>query len=257
MEYTVGTDENGRPKAEHITAVGGGWIAVPRREDGEGAVPRRARGRGSGEPSKNVEEAAVQEEKEEAPAPPAGRKPRRRQPGRAAPTNRRTSPPTTSRKASFWHSALSEEVKDVLGTKNVPMKFSSMDIAVEGKARIKLGNDGYATCVNVNGTIAEGSFESDAEGNVTLTWDRCIALDPVTKTWGAAEAKEEVLPSHVSLVADSVTSVQAGDEVAKLWKEDETVPDPKDVLEEHGFAMRRVFWAPPGQGRRGRGWGNK
>jgi len=272
VEYTLGNDEDGRPKAEHITAVGGGYIEVPaRREHNGGRVSsggdsggarrtrrgRKAAGENKGAAEDQREAAPAEaEEKEESAAGGGGRKNRQRRHGRGAGHN--GSPPlSSSRQASYWHYQLSDAVKDALVAKNVPLKFSSMDIAVGGKARIKLGNEGYAACVNVNGTIAEGKFESDADGNVTLTWNRCIALNQETKTWEVcdiASVAADVVPLQVLLVADTVTSVQVGDEVAKVWKDDETVPDPKEVLEANGFAMRRVFWAPPGQGRRpGRG----
>jgi cold shock CspA family protein len=316
VEYTVGKDENGRPKAEHITAVGGGYITLPPRrtsagagasqqkEEGEVAAPegdgaiqegaatateKTGRHRRGGRPSsKNtvapdhtdelVQTTAPEEEEEEEDEEVEnlknGRKNNKNMPSRSSRGARQSgrggarAPAVVNDKdgpnfkkdaaAIYWHSALSDPVKQsLINEKNISLKMSYLDLALDNTVRIKLGNEGYATCVHVDGVIAEGKFalENVDDGSISFIWERCIALSDSEdgKNWVAEENPNNLstkVPRTLSLQADNVTAVHIGDDVAKVWKDDETVPDVRKVLEDNGFAMRRVFWVPPRFGRR-------
>ena len=56
------------------------------------------------------------------------------------------------------------------------MRQSSLLIQVE-KARIKFGPDGYAALAHADGIMAEGSFTSDKDGKITLTWKNMLKFD--------------------------------------------------------------------------------
>jgi hypothetical protein len=160
--------------------------------------------------------------------------------------------------AAYWHSALSDSVKQTLiNEKNIPLKMSSLDLALDKTVRIKLGNEGYATCVHIDGVIAEGKFTlvNPDDGSVSFVWERCIVLNDGDdgKVWVAEENLNNLppkVPPALSLLAENVCAVHVGDEVAKVWKDDDTVPDARKVLEDNGFAMRRVFWVPQRYGHR-------
>jgi len=308
VEYTVGKDDSGRPKAEHITAVGGGYITLPPRrssagagashikdEGGDEAEPeadgaiqegaatateKSGRSRRGGRQSSKTPASTVApdmtdglveptgpEEEEEGENNKNGRKSDKNMPARPPRGARQSGRGTRTANvvnetegtnfkkdaaAAYWHSALSDSVKQTLiNEKNIPLKMSSLDLALDKTARIKLGNEGYATCVHIDGVIAEGKFTlvNAEDGSVIFTWDRCIVLNDGDdgKVWVAEENLNNLpskVPRELSLKAENIFAVHVGDEVAKVWKDDDTVPDARKVLEDNGFAMRRVFWVP-------------
>mmetsp|Transcript_18238 Transcript_18238/g.25946 ORF Transcript_18238/g.25946 Transcript_18238/m.25946 type:complete len:383 (-) Transcript_18238:246-1394(-) len=277
IEYTVGIDDSGRPKAEHVTAPGGGYISLPPRrttvdpegeeeegatstnQEGTSAAPKRRRARRGAKTSKKVDaddlagdEDVVETTQEgddknnNTTAANGGEKiTRPSRSGRAAKKS------AEAKTASFWHNELSESVKDYLvNEKKFSLKLSAIDVALNDLARIKLGNEGYSTCVHLDGYIAEGTFiltDADA-GTISFTWERCIALEgndaDDTKQWVTIENVSSKVPSTMSLLTDNISTVNVGDDVAKAWHGDETVPDPRKILQTSGFAMRRVRWVP-------------
>mmetsp|Transcript_6487 Transcript_6487/g.9490 ORF Transcript_6487/g.9490 Transcript_6487/m.9490 type:complete len:269 (+) Transcript_6487:202-1008(+) len=135
VEFSIGHDDDGKPKAESVTAPGGGPCTGPKR-------PRHRRKKGAG---------AV-----------AGEEPGLSAAGVPAPEPQ-----------PIWHHELSEQVKEALREKNISTATGTIDISV-GPARIKLGTRSYASLAHADAILAEGSFECDPDGNAIFHWQRAL-----------------------------------------------------------------------------------
>ena len=118
VEFTLGKDEDGKVKAENVTAPGGGPCTGPR--------SARRRGRDGRRGIAGDSEGA---ETDDAPAPRGNR-------GKNSRKNTPKAPPQP-----FWHEILTAEVKEALVTKGIRHSTGTIDVAV-GSARIKLGTRG-------------------------------------------------------------------------------------------------------------------
>uniref|UniRef100_A0A7S4IG27 CSD domain-containing protein n=1 Tax=Odontella aurita TaxID=265563 RepID=A0A7S4IG27_9STRA len=179
VEFSVGHDDDGKAKAENVTAPGGGYVTGPRRP------PRRT-------PKKDAhddggDEAAEGKEGEEK-ASGGGRKGGRhrgpRQRGERAP------PPP------HWHNVLKDDVKNTLEDKGMRTSTGTIDVS-RGTARIKLGTRGYSSMADSRAILAEGSFECDADGNVTFGWKRAMKFDG--GDWKKIDEKGDELPHAFNL----------------------------------------------------------
>jgi len=214
VEFTIGYDQDGKPKAENVTGVGGGVCQGPRKPR------RRRRGQGEGQAEGAGGQAHV--------SIPA-------------------SQPQAKVVQPVWHDDLKEEVKDVLDQKGMARVTGTLDIAI-GDARIKLGTRGYASVAQMNKTIAEGSFSCDQAGHglITLEWKRAIQFGP-DDVWDAVDRHGlDSLIAMVSLLDQDVKAVGLEENMTSLVGED--LPDPKSALEAAGFEMRRVVLATKKRG---------
>mmetsp|Transcript_17165 Transcript_17165/g.28515 ORF Transcript_17165/g.28515 Transcript_17165/m.28515 type:complete len:266 (+) Transcript_17165:66-863(+) len=135
VEFEIVNDENGKLKADNVTAPGGGPCTGPRRQRTREKKPDgEANGGGGGGTKKNGS-------KKPAVAP--------------------------------WHDSVTDEVKESLTTKGIKHTTGTVDVST-GKQRIKLGTGGYVSMAHGDGILAEGSFESDESGSVTFTWAHII-----------------------------------------------------------------------------------
>lgn len=160
VEFAITEDESGKPKAEDVTAPGGGNCSGPKK-------PRRRRRKSK---AKGGGDGAVAGENEE-------KKVTQPQP--------------------HWHEKLTDAVKASLDAKDIVRTAGTLDVA-SGSARIKLGTKGYTSLAHSDGILAEGAFECDADGNVSFTWDRALTCD--NGEWKAGDADASELPSSLSLV---------------------------------------------------------
>ena len=256
VEFALGKDdgEDGKVKAEDVTAPGGGPVKAP---NNAARRPRRRRGGGRGGAKAEAGAAGDEEggqdggdgggdryqDGEEAGGAAAGGGGEgaggegggtRR--GRGAGSGRRAAP---REKRSHWHEgALSEDVKKVLTDKSIRTSTGTLDISF-GDARIKLGTRSYSSVAHAAGLLAEGSFECDADGNVTLEWKRAIKFDMDSAEWHGCDAKDSPeLPTSLAVVDDSVGAVGTDETAATLWGDGPV--DPREALEENEFEMRRV-----------------
>lgn len=217
VEFGIGLDDEGKVKAENVTAPGGGFCTGPR-------VPRRHRGNRQprNENSEGGEyDAGAGEEGME-----GGERHHR------APAQK--SPPETP-----WHDSLTNDVKTTLSEKGIRTITGTLDVAL-GSARIKLGSRGYASMAHADGILVEGSFSFDVNGSIAVDWKNAIEFDVVNNEWKALEDFEnhpEIMTS-VSLMDDSVIAVGAQETMETLMGDGPT--NPKSALEENGFQMRRV-----------------
>jgi cold shock CspA family protein len=206
VEFETGLDENGKIKAENVTAVGGGPCTGPHmnRRNRRGRRPRNAED-GEGEA---YDEAGA----EETPRPPP---------------------------ELPWHDSLSDDAKASLSEKNIRTNTGTIDISL-GSARIKLGTRGYASMCHADGIVVEGSFSSDIDGMITFEWKRALEFDPTDAVWKPVldmDNHPEIL-SSVYLTDDEVGTVGEEENMGSLMGDSPT--DPRSALEENGFEMRRV-----------------
>lgn len=75
-----------------------------------------------------------------------------------------------------WHDVLVEGVKESLTTKGIKHSTGTVDVSID-KHRIKLGTRGYVSMASADGILAEGKFESDENGAVTLTWEHVLKFE--------------------------------------------------------------------------------
>lgn len=211
VEFTLGKDEDGKVKAENVTAPGGGPCTGPR--------SARRRGRDGRRGIAGDSEGA---ETDDAPAPRGNR-------GKNSRKNAPKAPPQP-----FWHEILTAEVKEALVTKGIRHSTGTIDVAV-GSARIKLGTRGYSSMVHADGILTEGSFTCDESGATKFEWKHALKFSDEWKAYDDISS----LISELSLMDDNVVSVSTDETPESLWGDKPT--DPRSALEANGFEMRRVI----------------
>lgn len=161
VEFQVGYDEDGKPKAENVTAPGGGPCTGPRKLRTH--QNRRRRHHTSQKNDVNGEMGGVGGGETTTTSGEDGK-------ASTAPRKKEPQP--------LWHDALSEEVKMALSDKSIRTSTGTLDISY-GNARIKLGTRSYSSIANEDGVLAEGSFECDADGHAEFEWKRAIRFTDV------------------------------------------------------------------------------
>lgn len=210
VEFIIGKDEEGKIKAENVTAPGGGPCTGPRSSRRRGWKSRRKEKKREGSSSNGQinEGEGKSEEVREVRAP-----------------------------KSPWHHILNEDVKSAMEAKGIRTKTGTIDIAV-GSARIKLGTRSYSSMAHADGILAEGTFDCDSGGHATFEWKHCIRYDKGEGAWKPFDVNSpELLPS-LALSDDSVVAVRPEETAVTLWGDGPT--DPRSSLKENGFAMRHV-----------------
>lgn len=220
VEFEIGVDEDGKPKAENVTAPGGGPCTGPRKQRNPHRRRRRER-KHEGDDENNVDHGG--ENGHTGDDNMAGEK---KQPHRGRERREREPQP-------MWHDILSEEVKQALKDKGIRTSTGTIDISC-GKSRIKLGTRGYASLADEDGILAEGSFECDADGHATFEWKRAIQFTDVWNTFLNLAS----IVNEISLSDESVKAVEPHETMFTLIGE--STPDPRTTLAASGFEMRRV-----------------
>jgi len=227
VEFTIGTDEGERLKAENVTGVGGGPCTGP--------SSRQQRNRRRRTPADG--EDAVPENEENLDGEEGENRPRGRGRGpRVRGANRE--PKDVS---AFWHFNMNTEVKEAIATKNIRATTGTIDLSL-GQTRIKLGTGAYASLAHADGILAEGSFASEADGEVKISLEKVISY--VDGEWKSLSTKESGLPVSFSICDDSVGNVKPDETALTLWGDKPS--DPRAALEANGFLMRRVVLTPKG-----------
>jgi len=234
IEFEIGNDEEGKPFADKVTAVGGTPIPPPdpatrKKKKVKPASPAE----GTEEPKKEV----VGESTEE-----GGKKKRNRK--KTAPKKE------VAPKKSDWYSELDEAVQKSMEEKGIKIDSGRIFISI-GDARLKVGTGGYITLAHASGLVAEGKYSSGTDGKLTATWEKVLKLDGADWKASSVEAVNGALLSEIDLTNDIVKATGADEKPESLWGEGK--PDPKDVLEKEGFLMRKIsLTAAATPGRRGR-----
>jgi len=223
VEFSLGEDEDGKIKAENVTAPGGGICTGPR------STRRRRDGRrgnefpgteAEGVEDSNSAELAENSEQGQKNAGRRGRKFREKGP---------KNPPQP-----FWHEILSEDVKSALTTKGIRHSTGTIDVAV-GPARVKLGTRGYSSTVHADGVLAEGTFTCDESGLTVFDWKYALKFDT---DWVPMDDKSSLI-AQLTLTDEGVGSVSTDETPEMLWGDKPS--DPRSALEANDFQMRRVI----------------
>ena len=233
VEFSIGFDEDdGKPKAENVTAPGGGPCVGPKR-------PRRRRRGGDSEDDGGVNDGAGAERDGDMGYEQEGRTASNPD---AGPTAKSQRPPRTRTKKEpqpIWHDHLTEDVKQVLQNKHIPTSTGTIDISYQchpHNDRIKLGTRGYASLADSDSYLAEGKFEADPDGNITLEWERVLHCDH-DGNWNVCTDSSNFV-TELSLIGSDVGPVGLEETMATLMGNH--VTDPKSTLEANDFLMRRV-----------------
>jgi len=222
VEFSLGEDEDGKIKAEDVTAPGGGICTGPRstrrRRDG-----RRGAESAEGEGEEEFQSGEVDENTEQSGRKNAGRR------GRNFADKGPKNPPQP-----FWHEILSGDVEAALDTKGIRHSTGTIDVAV-GPARVKLGTRGYSSMVHADGILAEGTFTCDEDGLTVFDWKSVLKFED---DWVPLDDKS-LLISQLTLTDENVGSVSTEETPEMLWGDNPT--EPRAALEINGFQMRRVI----------------
>lgn len=222
VEFEVGHDEDGKPKAENVTAPGGGPCTGPRKPRATNSRRRRnhASQDTNGDAGMDGDEMGVETTTfhGEDGAGDAGKV---------------SAPPRKKEPQPLWHDALAEGVKQAFSAKSIRTSTGTIDISF-GNARIKLGTRSYASIATDDGVLAEGSFNCDVDGNADFEWRRAVRF---TDIWNPVLDVSGLI-SEINLTDDSVQAVGVDETMNTLMGEH--VSDPKTTLIASGFEMRRV-----------------
>eukprot|EP00541_Cyclophora_tenuis_P003857 CAMPEP_0116549970 /NCGR_PEP_ID=MMETSP0397-20121206/5171_1 /TAXON_ID=216820 /ORGANISM="Cyclophora tenuis, Strain ECT3854" /LENGTH=284 /DNA_ID=CAMNT_0004074757 /DNA_START=35 /DNA_END=889 /DNA_ORIENTATION=- len=220
VEFDVVNDDDGKLKADNVTAPGGGPCTGPRRR-------RRNKPNDAEDDDEPTEsKKAGEEEPEEEP---------REKPSRS----KKKQTPNSGKQAQQpqWHDILEDNVKEGLDKKGIRRTTGTVDVSI-GPVRIKLGTRSYTSMAHEDGILAEGSFTCDEKGAVGLQWER--ALQFKDGSWSSLPA--DGLITSLVLTDDAAQAVGTEETPESLWGAGKT--DPKDELEKNGFQMRRVVLTP-------------
>lgn len=234
VEFEVGHDEDGKPKAENVTAPGGGPCTGPRKPRNTARSRRRRQPRYNDEETNDNNDAMDMNHEmqpnththDEGSSSSTPAVPRRQR-------VRAERPPPQP----MWHDTLIEDVKLALKDKNIRTTTGTIDISFE-KLRLKLGTRNYASLAHEDKILAEGSFECDCDGHATFEWKRAIQY---TDDWNNF-LDLSVLVQEINLVDERVKAVGVGENMHTLMGEE--VADPRNTLAASGFEMRRVVLTP-------------
>lgn len=215
VEFEIGKDDEGKPKAENVTAPGGGPCTGPRH-----FRTNRRTNHTRGKTSANADQEGGAGTGTGAGAGAGSAPMKQKRAGKKEPQ-------------PMWHDILSEEVKHALKDKQIRTSTGTIDISC-GQARIKLGTRGYASIAHADKILAEGSFECNADGKATFEWKRAIKF---TDCWGSW-VDLSMLVTELNLTDESVIAVGVDETMETLMGSEPT--DPKTTLEASGFEMRRV-----------------
>lgn len=260
MEFEIGTDEQGKPFADKVTAVGGNPIPPP--------DPSRKKKKPAAKPAEEGDGAAAKKESTGESGDEGAKKGRNRKK-----TPKKEAPP----KKSDWYSELDEAVQKSIEAKGIKIDSGRVFISV-GDARLKVGTGGYITLAHASGLVAEGKYTSDKNGKLSVTWEKVLKLDGAEWKASSVDAGNGALLKEIDLTTGTFKSIgvvgvcvslvgaifsshvpcidlvkPTGEEEKpeSLWGEGK--PDPKDVLEKEGFLMRKVsLTAAATPGRRAR-----
>lgn len=244
VEFEIGHDEDGKPKAENVTAPGGGPCKGPRKSRyGGGSSSRRRRRRagsgagagssgGSGQDHDNqngaVGSSATDENQTE-----NGKRGR----GGGSSSSSGDRPAAVPKEPQpMWHDILVPEVKEAIQNKQIRTTTGTIDISYH-EARIKLGTRNYASLAHEQKILAEGSFDCTSDGLASFEWKRAIQYSVEEGVWNSF-LDLSVLVKEVHLADDDVKAVGIGETMHTLMGEG--IPDPKSTLIASGFEMRRV-----------------
>lgn len=160
VEFEVGHDEDGKPKAENVTAPGGGPCTGPRKARAHNNRRRRRHTSTKNNSDGEMGGDATSNGKGDTGDGKVSTAPMKKEP------------------QPLWHDTLSGEVKQALSDKSIRTSTGTLDISL-GNARIKLGTRSYASIAIEDGILAEGSFHCDPDGNADFEWSRAIRFTDV------------------------------------------------------------------------------
>ncbi|CAB9524096.1 Y-box-binding protein 2 [Seminavis robusta] len=260
VEFEVYKDDAGKYKCKNVTKPGGDPCEIPERKNPN---PRR-RGKGGKQDGEGDEEGKTEEtpegeegkEKENKNGENKGRRGRNKGKGAAGKdkTNAEGSENGTDDKKPAsggrgrnaprkrFDDEITPEVKAKMKEKKLDMRQTSLLLVLE-KSRLKFGPEGYAALCHADGIMAEGTFKSDDEGKVTLTWKNMLKFeggewktsDPIAGT------SDGTLVGSFSWTDENVSGLKAIETPESLWGDDKT--DPADDLQKNNFQMRKCFLA--------------
>lgn len=215
VEFDPVKDDDGKLKADNVTAVGGGPCTGPRRQPR--AKKESQSGEDGGEGGENTNRSASK--------------------GGAGGKQRSSKPRELN-----WHHVLNQQVKDSLVQKSIRHVTGTIDVSVD-TCRIKLGTRGYVSLASSELHLAEGKFACDENGVITFEWERALKFDG---DWQSRST--DGLLSTITLTDDNVLPVGIDETSETLFGGEK--PDPLSALESNGFQMRRVVLTAKGKSQR-------
>jgi cold shock CspA family protein len=214
VEFETEKDENGKLKAVNVTGVGGAPLVPPKREKRRQRKPKKD-AEGSGGEVGEIKNSNG---------------------GKGRQNGRKEKEPV--KKEPPFHDVIKPEIRTKITDKGIKLVRNTVDISLGG-SRVKLGQGGYASLVDANGMIGEGSYTCDENAKVVFAWERCLEF--TGGKWQKADASK--LVASLSLTDDGVSPVKPDETPESLWGNDK--PDPKDLFTEHGFKMKKVILTRP------------
>ncbi len=189
VEFEIGTDDKGKPFADKVTAADGSSIPPPdpaRKKNKKKAKDETAATAEGGEPVND--EPASDDAKED------------KKKGRTRNNRRNGKKEAVAAVApkSDWYSELDDAVKKSMQGRGIKVESGRVFISV-GDARLKVGTGGYVTLAHSSGVIAEGSYTSDKDGKLVVTWQKVLKLDGAEWKVSTVEAENGSLLKEVDL----------------------------------------------------------
>lgn len=183
VEFEIGTDDKGKPFADNVTSVDGTAIPPPdpsrkrnkkKGKEGAAEVAEETKEEGTGESTK--------EEKKK---------------GRTR-NKRRNGKKEAAAPKSDWYSELDEAVQKSLEGRSIKIESGRAFLSI-GDARLKVGTGGYVTLAHASGLVAEGTYTSDKEGKLSITWERVLKFEDADWKVSSVEAENGSLLKEIDL----------------------------------------------------------
>ena len=198
VEFEAITDENGKLKAQNVTAADG--------KPCPGPEPRERRGRrkkvgAAGESGDETGGETGGEKSDDGgaddKAEKKGKNRRRRNNKNGKKAETPKAPSVGKPQPKSWYSELEKSVQESMESRGIKVDAGRAFVAV-GDARIKLGTGGYAALFHKNGVVAEGTYTCDKDGKVAATWQHVLKFDSEWKL-STADAESASLLASLAL----------------------------------------------------------
>jgi hypothetical protein len=185
VEFEIGTDEKGKPFADKVTSADG--TNVP--------PPDPSRKRNNKKKAKDATDTVAEdgETKEEGTGESTKEDKKK---GRTR--NKRRAAKKEAAPKSDWYSELGEEVQKSMEGRSITIESGRVFLSV-GDARLKVGTGGYITLAHASGLVAEGTYTSDKEGKLTVTWERVLKLEGEEWKTSTVEVENGALLKEIDL----------------------------------------------------------
>lgn len=211
VEFEAITDENGKLKAQSVTASDGKPCPGPDPKDRRGRRKKANKKSESGDEAEKPtdggeksDDGGEDKNNNNKEKKSGGNRNRRRRKngkqkaeGKADGGTSADQPKQSNSAKQSWYNDLEKSVQESLEKREIKVDAGRAFLSI-GDARIKLGTGGYAALAHKTGILAEGKYTCDPKGKIAATWEHVLKHDTEWKP-STYEAEKSALLGEFTL----------------------------------------------------------